>query len=190
MNDLATQGSPILDSSVQLALRVSGEEQAPLELAGEKTTVGSGQSCTLRLTQAGVRPLHCLITRGDQGLTIRRWADGTLLNGELFTEAPLQLGDRLTLGPVELELIDLSEFAPTGETAEPAIEADNHKEEPHNESDEATDIPWKVEAEGTADAHQADEESNREQDSPMRTARPKRCCEPASPPRVGAVPAG
>lgn len=165
MNDLATQCSPILDSSVQLALRVSGEEQAPLELAGEKTTVGSGQSCTLRLTQEGVRPLHCLITRGDQGLTIRRWADGTLLNGELFTEAPLQLGDRLTLGPVELELIDLSEFAPTGEDAEPTSETADHEAGHHNESDEATDIPWDVEGEATADAQQTEQDSKTDEES-------------------------
>ncbi|WP_442484821.1 FHA domain-containing protein [Aeoliella sp. SH292] len=73
-------------------------------LTGDKATIGSGQSCTVRLIDRGVRPLHCLVTKGQHGLTVRRWSDDTLLNGEVFTEATLVPGDRLTIGPVDLLL--------------------------------------------------------------------------------------
>jgi hypothetical protein len=37
---------------------------------------------------------------------VRRWSDDTRLNGEPFTEALLNIGDRLTVGPIEFEVVD------------------------------------------------------------------------------------
>ena len=50
--------------------------------------------------------MHCLVVRGPAGTIVRRWSADTRLNGRTFDEAALQPGDRLTLGPVELEIID------------------------------------------------------------------------------------
>ncbi|WP_197529134.1 FHA domain-containing protein [Aeoliella mucimassa] len=104
MSTLLNNAAQISTEAQPLVLLRSDTGEVLLPLTAEKVTVGSGQSCTLRLTDAGVRPLHCLITNGEHAITIRRWADGTLLNGEAFSEAELQPGDRLTIGPVELTL--------------------------------------------------------------------------------------
>lgn len=117
-----------------LVLRLLGEEGGILPLDGDKLTVGSGQSCTIRLAQPGVRPLACLITRGDEGLRVRRWADGTLLNGEPFTDAPLAAGDRLTLGPVELEVAPAVAECQTEPADEHAVD---HQEVPASTQDPA-----------------------------------------------------
>ena len=50
--------------------------------------------------------MHCLVVRGSSGTIVRRWSPDTRLNGRTFDEAALQPGDRLTLGPLELEIID------------------------------------------------------------------------------------
>jgi hypothetical protein len=75
-----------------------------ITLTAAKCSIGSGRMRTLRLRRHGVRRMHCLILRGARGTVVRRWSPDTRLNGQSFTDAPLCLGDRLTLGPVELEV--------------------------------------------------------------------------------------
>ena len=120
MTHCPAETTPSETAIAELALRIKGGDSdgQMLPLTQEKMTLGAGQSCTLRLQQPGVRALHCLITQGEQGLTIRRWADGTLLNGELFTESPLEIGDCLTLGPIDLELTPYVEPEPKPELLE------------------------------------------------------------------------
>ena len=38
-------------------------------------------------------------------MVVRRWSPDTLLNGCQFTDAPLNPGDRLSIGPIELEVV-------------------------------------------------------------------------------------
>ena len=97
----ATPGRASLNR-VQLRLRADGQL---LELPMGKTTIGSSPRCNLRLQQPGVQPLHCLIVHGPEGLSVRRWAKDTQLNGRAFDDAPLAEGDCLALGGVELELV-------------------------------------------------------------------------------------
>ena len=78
-----------------------------LDLPLGKTTVGSSPRCNLRIQQPGVQPLHLLIAQEGERLSVRRWASDALLNGEPFVEAPLAVGDWLSVGPVELEIVDL-----------------------------------------------------------------------------------
>ena len=66
---------------------------------------GSGPKCSVRLRDAGVGPMHGLIVLDDQGARVRRWANGTLLNGRTFDEECLSAGDRLSVGPIDLEII-------------------------------------------------------------------------------------
>jgi hypothetical protein len=47
-----------------------------------------------------------LIVHGPEGLSVRRWAADTQLNGAPFDDAPLAGGDCLALGGVELELVE------------------------------------------------------------------------------------
>jgi hypothetical protein len=78
-----------------------------VRLKSAKCTIGSGPHCTLRLRAGGVSPLHCLILRGRTSTIVRRWAADTRLNHQSFTDAPLSCGDRLSVGPIELEVLSV-----------------------------------------------------------------------------------
>lgn len=94
--------------SQDLLLLVHGTQHGGqvVRLSAPKCTVGSARTCTLRLRSAGVRDVHCLIYRGRRATFVRRFDDNTRLNGRMFDSAPLAVGDRLTVGPVQLEVID------------------------------------------------------------------------------------
>jgi len=91
-----------------LVLRIRGTSRhgQVIRLHAEKCTIGSGPRCTLRLRARGVRPLHCLIVRGPAAAVIRRWHPDTRLNGRAFTESLLSPGDRLSVGPLEFEVLE------------------------------------------------------------------------------------
>ncbi len=102
---------------VHLRLRADGQL---LELPLGKTTIGSSPRCNLRIQQPGVQPLHCLIVHGPEGLSVRRWAADTQLNGATFDDASLAAGDRLVLGGVELELVKSQSAAAKAEAPKSA----------------------------------------------------------------------
>lgn len=91
-----------------LVLRIRGTSRHGqiVRLQSEKCTLGSGPSCTLRLRARGVGPLHCLIVRGPSATVVRRWHPDTRLNGHAFNEALLSPGDRLSVGPLEFEVLE------------------------------------------------------------------------------------
>jgi hypothetical protein len=91
-----------------LALRVCGTEYDGhiVRLVARKCTIGSGENCTLRLRACGVERVHCVILRGERGLAVRRWSRRTRLNGGAFLDAPLRPGDKLGIGPLELEVVE------------------------------------------------------------------------------------
>ena len=89
---------------IRLRIRDQAAEQI-VNLPSGKTTIGSSPRCNVRIQQPGVHPLHCLIVHEADGLTVRRWAVDTLLNGEPFDDARLAAGDYLSLGPVDLEIV-------------------------------------------------------------------------------------
>src|SRR4051794_35128092 len=94
------------ESASRLQLRLRSDGQV-LDLVNGKTTIGSSPRCNIRLEQPGVQPLHCLIVDGPDGLRARSWAGNTKLNGVAFGDSPLSLGDCLSVGTVELEIVDL-----------------------------------------------------------------------------------
>lgn len=98
-----------------LVLRCCGPSRVGqiVRLKSDKCTIGSNPGCTLRLRARGVKPLHCLILRGRAETVIRRWAADTRLNGQTFSDAPLLVGDRLGIGPIEFEVLDPSVRPPT-----------------------------------------------------------------------------
>lgn len=89
-------------NSLRVRVRSTGQL---IDLPMGKTTVGSSPRCNLRIEAPGVQPVHCLLVRDSDGLTARRWAADSQLNGAAFDDAPLASGDRLLLGGVELELV-------------------------------------------------------------------------------------
>ena len=75
---------------------------------GKKVTIGSGPRCHVCIQQPTVRPLHCIIVRDHEGLSVRRWAENTLLNGRPFDQTVLSVGDVLSVGAVDVDIIDAS----------------------------------------------------------------------------------
>ena len=79
-----------------------------------KCTIGSAPDATLRLVCPGVQPIHCLILRGSGGTAIRRMSPDTFLNRQPFTDARLQPGDCLRVGPIEFEVLGDSQSTSRG----------------------------------------------------------------------------
>jgi hypothetical protein len=104
-------GSRLLSNAGEMTLRVHAPKHAPREvrIRSPKCTIGSAAGCTLRLRARGVGGLHCWILRGAQGSVVRRLHGSTSLNGAQFDEAPMKIGDRLRIGPVELEIIECNQ---------------------------------------------------------------------------------
>lgn len=91
----------------ELVLCVRGPDRVGqvVRLRSAKCSIGSGSRCTLRLDARGVRPVHCVLLRGAERTVVRRWAPDTRLNGNAFADAELRPGDRLSIGPVELDVL-------------------------------------------------------------------------------------
>ena len=109
----------------RFGLRVRYEaEDRVVDLPCGKTTIGSSPRCNLRIQQTGVQPLQCLVVCDSEGLSVRRWAADTFVNGELFDDARLSVGDHLSLGPVDLEVVEIANdgFQDTAEFQVPAEE--------------------------------------------------------------------
>lgn len=89
-----------------LVLRVRGGpyDGQEFRIQGRKGTIGSSSHCTLRLDSPTIRPVHCLVLRGRLGTVVRRMAADCRLNGASFSDAALNTGDRLAVGPFELEV--------------------------------------------------------------------------------------
>lgn len=113
-----TQGSLAEPDAVKIIGDAGGERTVSLAIG--VTSIGGGPKCAIRL-ESPCRPMHCVITRNEDKTTVRRWAADTLLNGRSFTEAPLHIGDQLTIADVELLLVteqgsqsltDIPEVAP------------------------------------------------------------------------------
>ena len=70
-----------------------------------RCVVGSGPDCTLRLVAEGVEPVHCVIIRSERQIHVERVAPQTWLNQREFHTALFRPGDRLQLGPIQIQLI-------------------------------------------------------------------------------------
>lgn len=80
-------------------------------------TVGSSHQCTLRLVAKGVKPFHCVVIRGRKHVIYRSCQGVVNRDGIPFPEGCLAPGDIISVGPVNLMLLD-------GERVQPAAESD------------------------------------------------------------------
>jgi pSer/pThr/pTyr-binding forkhead associated (FHA) protein len=105
-HDSLSVSSQVADSGELIVLngRLAGARKA---LNPSVTVIGRAAGCDVRLNVEDVRPLHCLVAHGADGLHVRdlEGADGTLVNGEPIAGfATLHDDDTLTVGPFRFRL--------------------------------------------------------------------------------------
>src|SRR5262245_38065417 len=110
----AAEGRPasrLLANVGEMTIRVHAPKHEPrdVRIRSPKCTVGSAAGCTLRLRARGVGGLHCWILRGPQGTVVRSLHGSTTLIGAQFDDYPIRIGDRLRIGPVELEILECNQ---------------------------------------------------------------------------------
>lgn len=121
-----------------LYVRYPNGQEHCFDMPSGKATLGAGAGCALPIRFPGVGPLHCVLFPTPTGWRVRRWSGDTLLNGGLFTEAAIEVGDRLKLGPVEVEFAGDEPIAEHKlETTEPVLD-DSVCEVPEQAPEEAT----------------------------------------------------
>jgi len=91
-----------------LQLQVVGGEYDGrlLDFRCDKLSVGSAPHATFRLVGCGAAPCELLIFRGSHGVAVRNGSPRNLLNGRPFTDAFLQAGDLLAVGPFQFRVMD------------------------------------------------------------------------------------
>lgn len=121
-----TDDSGLAPSLGDLVFRVhGGPADGEIVRFGErKSTIGSDAACTYCISDDQIHSVQCLILRGSGGSLVRRWADGTLLNGEPFLDSRLKAGDRLGIGAIEMEVIEDNALTAS------SVEVPPHAEEP------------------------------------------------------------
>lgn len=97
---------PTLDASpaVRLELRHGGGRPTVYDVTGGEFVIGSVAGCDLRLSGTNLPPVICVITRGSDGVRLRKLAP-TLplsLNGQPVQSAALADGDTIALGPLTI----------------------------------------------------------------------------------------
>jgi pSer/pThr/pTyr-binding forkhead associated (FHA) protein len=94
------QGTPYLTGEY-------GSESVLAPLSGAVTRIGRGVSCDVLLDDPTVSRRHALVVQRDDQLMLLddRSMNGTWLNGERITEAPLSDGDVIQLGAVRLTFV-------------------------------------------------------------------------------------
>jgi pSer/pThr/pTyr-binding forkhead associated (FHA) protein len=88
------------------------------ELVGDKTTIGRVEDNTFQIAEPSVSSHHCeVLLRGDK-IVVRdlNSTNGTFLNGEKISEAPIKPGQVLRLGQIEIRL---ETDAPAGPAKKP-----------------------------------------------------------------------
>lgn len=97
-------------SSGKASLRVvSAGPMAHTEfVVGNEATVGRGQGCQVQLNDPMVSQLHARLFRAERALHIEDLGstNGTFVNGKkVSAPARLKRGDRIRVGPIELEVV-------------------------------------------------------------------------------------
>src|SRR5688500_15560474 len=111
-------------SGLALRVRRRGEvRQRIVPLTAGKCTLGSSPQCQVCLSTPEVSPLQCLVTVEGESAVVTRWAKGVLLNGSEFSKAPARNGDRLTIGPWEIDFDGLPSFGSAAESREIELSA-------------------------------------------------------------------
>ena len=111
--------SALATGAASLRIVQPGVAERLMPLPTGKCTVGSSDRCQVHLTDAQVRPLHCLIVHESSETLVTRWAPGVLLNGQEFATSAFEAGDCLQIGDVQLFFVAEEMSEVVTETKEP-----------------------------------------------------------------------
>ncbi len=91
----------------KLVLEIDKGDGRPrtFRLSGAKCAIGADERCEIRIKGKGIRPVHCVILRGENRTTVRRWAANTWLNGKPFDDSPLRQGDEIRLANLSIRIV-------------------------------------------------------------------------------------
>ncbi len=94
------------------------EHLLDVSLRDGRTLIGRGDNCDVLVPGEAVSRTHCVVTGRGDGFEVQdRSRHGTLLNGQrLSGRQPLQVGDRLGIGPFTLELRESQDDQATAST--------------------------------------------------------------------------
>ena len=90
----------------RLVVLSEGLKGTAQELKVDRTTIGRVEDNTFQITESSVSSHHCEVLLKGNEVVVRdlNSTNGTFINGEKVTEAPLKPGHILRLGQVELKL--------------------------------------------------------------------------------------
>lgn len=91
-----------------LKLQFNNSEQDPVWVVEKNFTIGSADDNHLVIDDASVSPQHARINSTRRAFSLKDLGStqGTLVNGNTVTQSPIIYGDTLTIGDIELTLID------------------------------------------------------------------------------------
>lgn len=136
-----------------IRFRKSGVQKV-IKLPSSLTVIGRRKSCDLRIPLASISKRHCQLICEDGTLKIRDLGskNGTLLNGLRITEAAIQPGDWIQIGPIGFVLqIDGKPEKATAPVLKQAEKPKPKKEKPAAKSQPADQSAKKSEAKADAE---------------------------------------
>ena len=90
----------------RLVFKDDGGEDRCVELRPGPTRIGRGSYCDLFVDHATVSSIHCEVVMESDGMSVRDLGstNGTFVNGKKIRFAPIQIGDQLKVGSVEVAI--------------------------------------------------------------------------------------
>lgn len=140
----------------QLRLRRAGRLERTVALQDGKCTIGSSPRCQVRLPASEAQPLQCLLSLEAGVAEVTRWSAGVLLNGREFSKHTLNSGDRLSIGPWELEWQSPETASANPQSSRKSTPVVPAADEASTEVDSSADEPSQIAAESWSSAPQVE----------------------------------
>lgn len=110
---------PPREDFVELRVTRAGAPTRRLQVHAPRCTFGSGEGCTVRLSDPALRSLHAVLLRDAAGVRICADAIAIEVNDQPAMQAPLERGDTFRLGPFCFELLSAPQPVPPQAAAAP-----------------------------------------------------------------------
>ena len=96
--------------SKPLVLRLTNQEDQStqeFEIDKAKCLLGSGNHADVQIPQQGIKEIHCEFIRNPVGIYVRQFDGDILVNGLLLEEAWVFPGDKIQVGNLKVEIIEI-----------------------------------------------------------------------------------